>query len=83
MKHNTMWTRGLSEQEKTDLLINLANGKKVLDKLKLICYNMLQESENVTKDDYDSPSWAYKAADRQGYRRALLKVIELCETKED
>jgi hypothetical protein len=27
--------------------------------------------------DYDSPSWAYKQADRIGYNRALTKVLDI------
>ena len=28
-------------------------------------------------DEFDKPSWAFKQADRNGYERALLEIIEL------
>ena len=31
----------------------------------------------VITDDYDSPSWAYKQADRNGYNRALTEIINI------
>jgi hypothetical protein len=36
---------------------------------------MLKEA--LPTADYDSPSWAYKQADRIGYNRALTTVLEL------
>jgi len=34
---------------------------------------------SVPTPDYESPSWAYKEADRHGYNRALTEVLELIE----
>jgi hypothetical protein len=33
--------------------------------------------EVVPQADYDSPSWAYKQADRIGYNRALTQVLDI------
>jgi hypothetical protein len=33
--------------------------------------------------DYDSPSWAYKQADQNGYNRALNDIIQLLNLKEE
>ncbi len=73
----TEWTKDLGAPDAPKFRQSVVDSKIVLDKLKLICYNMLLESEKSTKTDYDSPSWAFKQADRNGYKRALEKVIEL------
>lgn len=35
------------------------------------------DSESLTKEGYDSPSWAYKQADLVGYKRAISELISL------
>ena len=37
------------------------------------------EGEALTKEGYDSPSWAYKQADLIGYKRALSEIISILE----
>tara|TARA_R100001463_G_scaffold26933_6_gene62707 strand:- start:12896 stop:13138 length:243 start_codon:yes stop_codon:yes gene_type:complete len=51
------------------------SNRESLERLKAILEPMLKES--VTQADYDSPSWAYKQADRIGYNRALNQVLEI------
>ena len=37
-----------------------------------------KDKESVTPAaDYDSPSWAYKQADRNGFNRAVTTVLDL------
>jgi hypothetical protein len=31
----------------------------------------------MSLEEFDNPSWAYKQADKNGYERALLEIIEL------
>ena len=35
------------------------------------------DNESLTKEGYDSPSWAYKQADLVGYKRAISELISL------
>lgn len=56
---------------------NVVGSKIVLDKLHKIVYNMVISGERVPVDDYDSPSWSHKQADRNGYARALREVLEI------
>jgi hypothetical protein len=53
----------------------LYSNKEGFDRLKDILEPMLKEA--LPTADYDSPSWAYKQADRIGYNRALTTVLEL------
>jgi hypothetical protein len=37
------------------------------------------EKEKLSKESYESPAWAYKQADFNGYKRAMLEIISLLE----
>lgn len=56
----------------------LYSNEKVLDKLSKILYNYIRESETAT-NDYDSPSWAYKAAHHNGRVESLKRVMKLLD----
>jgi hypothetical protein len=49
--------------------------------MKDILYTYNRELES-TVDNYDSPSWAYLAADVNGQRKMLKKIISLIEAKD-
>lgn len=38
-----------------------------------------RDAEEMNKEGYDSPSWAYKQADSVGYKRAIRELISLLE----
>lgn len=75
------WTKGLDNQSKDDIERRFEASRTLLNRLKEICETKLKESENGTLADYDSPSWAYRAADNEGFKRALRYIILL--TKEE
>jgi hypothetical protein len=81
MKYSGRWTAGLNDQEKKNFEDLLGVNNKVLDRLAEICYNMLNSSE-IDSDDYGDASWAYKQADKVGFRRALKQVMTLCKQVE-
>jgi hypothetical protein len=60
----------------------LLGSQKLLDRLKEICYNRIQDRGNTKESDYDSPSWAYLQADRNGYVRAYQEILKLCEIED-
>jgi len=64
-------TKEDKEKVKQAVLSNRAS----LDRLKEILEPLLKDTPPTA--DYDSPSWAYKQADRIGYNRALNQVLEL------
>lgn len=79
----TQWFSHLKDKQEQDKFKNLILGsQKVLDRLHEICYNVVQSRELTSHMDYDSPSWAYKEADRQGYLRAYREIMKLITIKE-
>lgn len=68
------WFSKLPKAEQAQRKEFVKSNQKVLDILSEICYTM-DTGERVS--DYDSPSWAYKQADRNGYARALRDIQSL------
>lgn len=64
-----------TKEEKEQVRKLLYSNKEGFDRLKDILEPMLKDA--LPTADYDSPSWAYKQADRIGYNRALTTVLEL------
>jgi hypothetical protein len=65
----------LPKDEQEGFKREVKSAKNVLDKLEQIVKSKTKEI--VVTDDYDSPSWAYKQADRNGYNRALIEIINI------
>ena len=75
----TSLTKGLNQDDRNEIkglfVAALRLRKqlvKVLDEKKKVA-----ENESLTKEGYDSPSWAYKQADLVGYKRALNELISI------
>jgi hypothetical protein len=77
----TEWFKGLTDEDKDRLETTLKNSKFLLNRLHTVIENKIKEVSRVPTNDYDSPSWPYKAADREGYVRALNDLLLL--TKEN
>lgn len=75
------WTKGLSEDDAEEMRSRIKRSRPLLERLNEILDQYLKEEEVFTKDSYESPSWAYRAADREGFKRALHKIKLL--TKEE
>lgn len=71
----TIWFMDLPKDEQDGFKREVKSAKNVLDKLEQIVQNRIKEI--VITNDYDSPSWAYKQADRNGYNRALTEIINI------
>lgn len=77
----TSLLKGLNEKDKEEMKglfiqsLRLRNQiiKTLEEKIKVI------DTESVSKEGYESPSWAYKQADIVGYKRALKEIISLIE----
>jgi hypothetical protein len=65
----------LPKDEQEGFKKEVKSAKNVLDKLEQIVNSKIKEI--VIANDYDSPSWAYKQADRNGYNRALTEIINI------
>lgn len=71
----TIWFMDLPKDEQEGFKKEVKSAKNVLDKLEQIVNSKIKEI--VINTDYDSPSWAYKQADRNGYNRALTEIINI------
>lgn len=74
-----VWSKGLSQKDIEALEYVLRNNSILIPKLLEIIDQMIEEETNseVTLKEYDSPSWGYKQADRNGAKRAFKKVRNL------
>jgi len=70
------WFKECKTKEDKDKVRQLIlSNRESLERLKEILGPMLKDTPPTA--DYDSPSWAYKQADRIGYNRALNQVLDL------
>lgn len=80
----TVWFEGLKDpKEITKRKELVLTNKIVLDILVEILYNMDKRAEDGVLADYNSPSWAYLQAHKNGERAMLKKIIALCEVQAD
>lgn len=78
-KLKTTWTQGLDQKEKEAFELAFRNSP-IPERLEEIVNKRLQESLKTSESDYDSPSWAYHQADRNGFIRGLEYVLNLIKT---
>lgn len=71
----TIWFMDLPKDQQEGFKKQVNSAKDVLEKLEQIIRDKTKEI--TLSDDYDSPSWAYKQADRNGYNRALTEVLNI------
>lgn len=71
------WFSNLPKDKQEEFKKNVISSQKVLDRLREICYNTIQNGVAAKETDYDSPSWAYKQADLNGYLRAYREIMQL------
>lgn len=64
-----------TKDDKTKVRQTILSNRESLDRLKEILEPMLKDTPPTA--DYDSPSWAFKQADRIGFNRALNQVLDL------
>jgi len=73
-----VWTKGLkTEEEKEKRAQALLNAKEVLD----ILYGILEDKElnalRAAKPDFIDSGWPYRAADINGYLRAVQEIKKI------
>lgn len=68
---------GLKDDEKERIKELLLNSKSAFGRLREILEKKLKETSGTSPKDYESPSWAYYQADKNGYERAVREVIAL------
>ncbi len=72
------WTKGIKDpEEKATLIVSIQSASYVLTLLAEILQSRADADAKSSKDDYLSPGWAYRQADKAGYARALREAIDL------
>lgn len=73
------WAKGLTEEQKNEIHGTLKNIPFLRETLLSIIQRYEEEESRgeTTLSDYETASWAYKQADRNGARRAFKKVKAL------
>ncbi len=64
-----------TKEDKLAVRQSIMSTRESLGRLQEILEPLLKDAPPTA--DYDSPSWAYKQADRIGYNRALTTVLDL------
>ena len=79
-----VWLDGLKGKEREDLEYLLKNNRTMIFRLLEILdkYETEETKQETNQSDYDSPSWGYKQADRNGARRAYRKIKSLFQYME-
>lgn len=81
MQHQ--WFSHLPQDKREEFKQLVLNSSTVLDRLKDIVYNMSKNGEESKTEDYDSPSWAYRQADKNGQLRAYRDILKLLDIRSD
>lgn len=76
----TTWFTHLPRDQQEGFKKQVLSSRDVLERLQKMLED--KKTEVVLSTDYESPSWAYKQADRNGYDRALTEVINLLNMKD-
>jgi len=74
MSIKVLWTKGLSAEEKEKLQEEVKRAQGVLGRLDAILEHKLNDVHKASKPDYLDAGWPYKAADRNGYERAIQEI---------
>lgn len=77
-KFSTLWCKKLKGKEKEDFETYVRNATQIVERLRDIIREREEEiGKSETSDDYESGSWAYKQAHRNGRKEELnaLKTL--------
>tara|TARA_R110000822_G_scaffold44184_2_gene118774 strand:+ start:203 stop:442 length:240 start_codon:yes stop_codon:yes gene_type:complete len=73
------WCSGLEPDAKKQMEDYFRSSPILRERLKHLIKNKLKNrnAKSIALEEFDNPSWAYKQADKNGYERALIEIIEL------
>ena len=77
---DTRWLKGFKGEAKTKRLAEIKSYQNAFDSLAEVLEGSMVIDSSV--NDYESPSWAYKRADQDGYNRAVRQIIKLLNIKD-
>jgi hypothetical protein len=74
----SIWFKGIPSEDREKREQEVNSYRNAFDSLREI---LESKREKSSKSDYDSPSWAYKQADQNGYNRMLDEVLKIITIK--
>lgn len=75
----TVWTKGKETEVAKDIRASYAGSVVMRKRLQEILLERIAAANKSSDDDYDSPSWAYRQADKAGFKRALSEIINILD----
>lgn len=77
----TVWTKGLKDQEKEEMITSFSSSALIRKRLTALINEKIttNRKSSIGVDKYNSPGWAYLQADAVGYERALEEIISLIQ----
>jgi len=81
IKAQSLWFKGIPKSDHERWAKELLSYRNAFDALGEVLAGL--EEVAPLKSDYDSPSWAYKKADRNGANRAYATVRKLLNVQEE
>lgn len=75
----TILTKVGDSQLEQDIRGSYAASRVIRRRLQEVLKEKIESSDrgSTLASEYDCPNWAYRQADRVGYKRALLEVVSL------
>ncbi len=70
-------TQGMDGDQRRKFTQEFFGVTHVTDKIRAIVEQELESSRDSAPSDYESPGWAYRRADKDGYIRGLKLVLAL------
>lgn len=77
MAHSTKWLMEVPEDKRAEYLDTIKHSTIVRTQLVKVLEHEIKQLDNISRQDYTCPSWAYKQADRLGELRAYRKLLTL------
>ena len=74
------WLKGFKGEAKEKRKTEIKSYQNAFDALTEVLEGSMVVDPSV--NDYESPSWAYKRADTDGYNRAIRQIIKLLNVKD-
>ena len=68
---------GLKGSERDLMITQLLSSEILLKRIQQVIEEEIKSLDNITYEEFDSPSWAYKQAYMLGLQEGLRKIIKL------
>lgn len=77
----TIWNKGLSASQKTEMKAVFESSAALRERMKVILSDKAESARKASRaaSSYENPNWALTQADAMGYERALFEVISLLD----